>query len=265
MKYGERGPQSGKPEIAKKPAARPAVLDGRLTGAEGVVDDGCGRYVLQVKAKDLAKRYNVAKTPDGIRENFNVAPGQSLPVVIEPQEGGRRIEMMRWGLVPVWAKDPKIGYKLINARDDTIFDKPMWRGAVLKKRALIPATGFYEWQMPSGPKARKQPFYIHPKRTGIFSFAGVWSNWTDAEGKEWHTYSIITTEPNKEMAKVHNRMPVILDSAGEDAWLDPAKTARQDIEPFLRPYHDGGLEIYRVSDEVNSPANNDKHLIQPAA
>lgn len=230
-----------------------------------IIDDACGRYVLKVKAKDLAKRYNVAKGPADIRRNYNVAPGQILPVVVEPHEGERRIEMMRWGLVPVWAKDPKIGYKLINARDDTIFEKPMWRGVVLKKRALIPATGFYEWQKSTEPKGRKRPFYIHPKKTEIFSFAGVWSSWTDVEGKDWHTYSIVTTEPNKEMSKVHNRMPVILHPKDETGWLDPSKASRAEVEPLLRPYPDNGLEMYEVSDEVNSTANNNEHLIHPLA
>jgi putative SOS response-associated peptidase YedK len=230
-----------------------------------IIDDGCGRYVLQVKSKDLAKRYNLAKSPPGIGENYNVAPGQSLPVVVQPEGGERRIEMMRWGLVPVWAKDPKIGYKLINARDDTIFTKPVWRGLVLKKRALVPATGFYEWQKPAGAKAKKQPFYIRPKQTGIFSFAGVWSSWHDAEGKDWQTYSIITTEPNKEMARVHNRMPVILRPEDESSWLDTSRTAREDIEPFLRPYHDNGLEMYKVDTDVNSAANNSPELIRRLA
>ena len=228
-----------------------------------IVDDACGRYVLQTKAKDLAKHYNIARVLDDIRPNYNVAPGQIMPVVTE-DESGRRIELMKWGLIPFWAKDPKIGYKLINARDDTIFEKPVWRNVILKKRALIPANGFYEWQKPpEGSKEHNQPFYIHPKQTDLFSFAGVWESWKDVEGKEFKTYSIITTEPNKEMASVHNRMPVILHKDEESSWLEPSKVSRADVEPFLHPYEDKGLELYKVSSDVNATRNNDKILIAP--
>lgn len=228
-----------------------------------VNDDACGRYVLQTTAKDLAKRYNLAKAPAVIASNYNVAPGQTMPVVVE-EDGKIKVELMKWGLIPVWAKDPAIGYRLINARDDHIFEKPMWRGVILKKRALIPATGFYEWQKPpAGSKQHKTPFYIHPKQIDLFSFAGVWSSWKDKDGKELKTYSIITTQPNKEMAKVHNRMPVILRQSDEADWLEPSKAARQDVEPFLHPFEDHGLQMYKVSTEVNSTRNNNKDLLAP--
>ena len=185
-----------------------------------------------------------------------------MPVITADESGQRHMELMKWGLVPAWAKDPSIGYKLINARDDTIFEKPMWRGLVLKKRALIPADGFYEWKrLPEDGKERKQPFYIHPKQSDIFSFAGVWETWKDVEGKELKTYSIITTAPNEEMSSVHNRMPVILHPEDEASWLEPSKVSREEIEPFLHPYEDQGLEMYEVSKDVNSAANNDEHLI----
>ncbi len=222
----------------------------------------CGRYTLHKKAKDLAKRYNLATVPKDIQENFNVAPGQIMPVITEDETGNRQLGLMKWGLIPTWAKDPSIGYKLINARDDTIFEKPMWRGLVLRKRALIPADGFYEWKrLPEGNKERKQPFYIHPKQSDVFSFAGVWETWKDVEGKELKTYSIITTAPNEEMSSVHNRMPVILHPEDEASWLEPSKVKREEIELFLHPYEDQGLEMYEVSKDVNSAANNDEHLI----
>jgi putative SOS response-associated peptidase YedK len=222
----------------------------------------CGRYTLYKKAKVLAKRYNLATMPKDVQENFNVAPGQIMPVITADELGQPHLEFMRWGLIPTWAKDPSIGYKLINARDDTIFEKPMWRGLVLRKRALIPADGFYEWKrLPEGNKERKQPFYIRPKHLDVFSFAGVWETWKDAEGKELKTYSIITTAPNEEMSSVHNRMPVILHQEDEASWLEPSKVSRAEIEPFLHPYEDRGLEMYEVSKDVNSTANNDEHLI----
>lgn len=232
-------------------------------GAVRIFCSMCGRYTLHKKADDIAKRYNLALAPKEVQENFNVAPGQIMPVVTGSDDGPK-LEMMKWGLVPFWAKDPKIGYRLINARDDTIFDKPVWRKVILKKRCLIPADGFYEWKKPpEGSKERKQPFFIHPKQTDIFSFAGVWETWKDAEGMELKTYSIITTEPNKEMRKVHNRMPVILSQEEESAWLEPSRDSREEVEPFLHPYEDNGLEMYEVSSDVNVTRNNNEMLIYP--
>jgi putative SOS response-associated peptidase YedK len=229
-----------------------------------VIDDACGRYTLATNGSELAKRYNLATLPS-LRPNYNVAPGQTMPVVVD--HGGKSdLVLMKWGLIPFWAKDPKIGYRLINARSDTIFEKPVWRSVILKKRCLIPASGFYEWQKPSEVnKRRKQPYYIHPKRQNIFSFAGVWETWKDSGGTEWNTYSIVTTEPNKEMAKVHDRMPVILRQDDEASWLESSKTMRKDIEPFLHPSEDDSLEMYKVSEDVNSPSNNDKSLITALA
>lgn len=228
----------------------------------------CGRYTLHKKVDDIAKRYNLATVPTGIREefeNFNVAPGQLMPVITETSESKRKLEIMKWGLIPFWAKDPKIGYKLINARDDGIFDKPTWRSVILRKRCLIPADGFYEWKKTGeGKKVHKQPFYIRlPKQNELFSFAGVWDTWKDVEGLEHNTYSIITTEPNKEMASVHNRMPVILHPEDEASWLEPTKVTRSDIEPLLRPFEDGGLDLYEVSSDVNSTKNNEEKLVYP--
>jgi putative SOS response-associated peptidase YedK len=224
----------------------------------------CGRYTLHTKTDEIAKRFDLKTVPKDIPENFNVAPGQIMPVITE-DEGGRKLELMKWGLVPFWAKDPRIGYKLINARDDTIFVRPMWRTAVLKRRALIPADGFYEWKKfeDEDSKERKQPFYIRPKHEDLFAFAGVWETWQDAEGQKLKTYSIITTDPNKEMSSVHNRMPVILHQDDEASWLEPSKATREEVEPFLHPYEDNGLEMYEVSSDVNVTRNNDRKLIYP--
>jgi putative SOS response-associated peptidase YedK len=226
----------------------------------------CGRYTLHQNPHAIGKRYKVTDVPESIHENFNVAPGQQMPVVVSDESGKPKMELMKWGFVPVWAKDPKIGYKLINARDDTIFDKPMWRSVILKKRCLIPADGFYEWQKTiEGNKTHKQPFYIHPKQAPLFSFAGVWELWKDTDGGEHKTYSIITTEANKEMAGIHDRMPVILHPDEETAWLDHGSVDRASIEPLLHPYEDNGLTLYPVSDEVNKPRNNNPHLLEPVA
>lgn len=175
-----------------------------------------------------------------------------LPVITT--EG---LELMRWGLVPQWAKDEKIGYKLINARSETVFDKPMWRSIITKSRCLVPANGFYEWQKRADGK---QPYYIHPTDTDLFAFAGIWTRW-QYEGRERHTYSILTTEPNREMVNIHDRMPVILHRDDEAQWL--AADTREDIEPLLRPYPDGHLDMYEVSKSVNVTSANDETLIGP--
>jgi putative SOS response-associated peptidase YedK len=221
----------------------------------------CGRYTEYSSKDDLLVRYGISRTSAKISKNYNVAPGQFMPVIIR-KEKTKELLLMKWGLVPFWAKDPKIGNKLINARDETIFEKPIWRNIILKKRALIPANGFYEWKKPTTPKENKQPYYIRPKNQQIFSFAGVWETWKDVEGVEWNTYTIITTEPNKEMSPIHDRMPVIIQKEDEEAWLDPNSSDRASIKKFLKPYQDNGLVMWKVSDDINSVRNNDKYLIE---
>ncbi len=217
----------------------------------------CGRYTL-FGTKELTKRFNLGSKAGQIHANYNVAPGQMMPVIVD-DNGKNQILIMKWGLVPVWAKDSTIGYKLINARAESVFDKPMWKGSVMHKRCLVPSSGFYEWK--AVDEKTKQPYFIQPKDGGMFSFAGVFSSWKDAEGKELLTFSIITTEPNKEMAKIHNRMPVILHPEDEDKWLRPSSETRSDIESLLRPLEDGALQMHTVSRDVNSPKVNEERLI----
>jgi putative SOS response-associated peptidase YedK len=217
----------------------------------------CGRYAL-TEPDDIAERFDVEPPKQTVKPNFNAAPGQFMPVITEA-EGVRSLEIMKWGLVPVWAKDEKMGYKLINARAETLFAKNMWKSAVTKRRCLIPATSFYEWKGESGDKV---PFAIHPSDIDLFAFAGVWESWHSPAGETLHSYSIITTEPNNEMASIHNRMPVILQKDEENKWLNAGQD-QSAIESFLHPYHDDGLEIYEVSRDVNSVRNNDGHLVLP--
>jgi putative SOS response-associated peptidase YedK len=217
----------------------------------------CGRYAL-TEPDELLHRFDVDAPSEPIKPNYNVAPGQFMPVITE-QEGSRKLEIMKWGLVPVWAKDEKMGYKLINARAETLFSKNMWKSAVLKRRCLIPATSFYEWKGKTGDKV---PFLIHPKEIQLFAFAGVWESWHSPAGETLHSYSIITTEPNQEMTAIHNRMPVILQPDDEKAWLEAGDT-QEAIEGFLHPYHDNGLELFEVSKDVNAVRNNDGRLVLP--
>lgn len=221
----------------------------------------CGRYTVYQTDK-IKERFDVDSVPGDLRPNYNVAPGQDLPVVVEDKT--RHLKVMRWGLIPFWAKDQKIGYKLINARSETIFEKPMWKGAVTKHRCLVPANGFYEWKKLDGKD--KQPFYIRPKDQELFAFAGITSSWTDKEtGEVIDSYSIITTSPNKEMRKIHDRMPVILKPSDESHWLDASLDKPEAIDDFLHPYKDGGLEMYEVSRDVNTPRNNSEELLYPVA
>ena len=210
----------------------------------------CGRYTLYT-IDELEDRYRV-EVSGAIRPSYNVAPSQMMPVVTS-----NGMEIMRWGLIPKWAKDEKIGYKLINARSETSFEKPMWKGIIKRQRCLVPANGFYEWQK---RESGKQPYYIHLPDEAIFSFAGVWEAWRH-EGVDWHSYSILTTSPNHEMEPIHDRMPVILHEEDESQWL--AADTEEDIRVLLAPYNDGALETYEVSTGVNTVKVNNETLIGP--
>lgn len=208
----------------------------------------CGRYVVYT-TDNIEDRFNV-EVKDDLAPNYNVAPGQTMPVIT--QDG---LELMRWGLIPRWAKDDKIGYKMINARSETVFEKATWKGLITRKKCLIPANGFYEWQK---REDGKQPYFIHPKDEELFAFAGLWETWTH-EGRDWHTYTILTTSPNKEMESIHDRMPVILHREDEAQWL--AADIPDDIQALLNPYDNNGLEMYEVSKDVNTVKINNETLI----
>lgn len=222
----------------------------------------CGRYTLY-NAPHLDKRYNLANKFVS-KDNYNVAPRQRLPVIVE-QDGKREAILMQWGFIPFFSKDPTKGFRPINTVSETAFEKNMWRTAVKTHRALIPARGFYEWKKlydDKGKVERKVPYYIHPKSIDIFSFAGIYSIWNDAEGHPLFTFSIMTTAPNEEMKEIHDRMPVILRPEQETSWLEPANSEPEQLAKLLVPYEDHGLDMYEVSSDVNSPKNNDKHLAQ---
>lgn len=223
----------------------------------------CGRYALW-DLQAASEHFNVPPREfeeiiQHFMKNYNSAPTQFLPTVTADTKS-RHMQLMRWGLVAPWMKDYKdtFKYSTFNARSEDIFQKPLWKKAIRETRCIVPANGFYEWK----PTADgKQPFYVRPKNQKIFGFAGIYSKWEDAEGHSWPTYSIITTVPNNQMKDIHNRMPVILHKKDENRWLDSSLHEQQDLFDILQPYEDGGLEIVKVSRDVNNSRNNSPSLI----
>jgi len=223
----------------------------------------CGRFALAQEHKELIRKYGLLDDPTTSFQyspRYNIAPTQITPVVTNGER--KKLKGMKWGLVPHWAKDVSIGNKLINARAETAADKPSFRDSFKNKRCLIPATGFFEWREDPVSKTR-QPYYIKTKDQEIFSFAGLWSTWLDkSTGQELLTHTILTTEPNDFLKKIHNRMPVILPADKEDAWLDLA-LVKEKVQSLLAPYNSELMESYPVSKVVNSPKNDTPACIAP--
>ena len=218
----------------------------------------CGRYTLSTPAGRLAEEFQLDSTAE-ISPSYNVAPTQQVAAVVE-DEGGRRLEMFRWGLVPSWAEDPEIGARMINARSETAPEKPSFRSAFRRRRCLIAADGFYEWKREDGGK---QPYYFRMQDGRPFGFAGLWESWEKGDGT-LRTCTILTTRANSVLEGIHERMPVILPSDSYNAWLDP-DADREELGELMIPYPGDDLETYPVSRFVNSPRNNDERCIEPAA
>lgn len=231
----------------------------------------CGRYLLHADPALLERAFGFAEfseLPQQLCRRFNIGPTQTVPIVrdlpgrslqiVRKGGGGRELALARWGLIPAWAKEASIGNRMINARAETVAEKPAFRAAFRARRCIIPASGFYEWRRRgSGPK---QPYLIRRKDGAPMGFAGLWENWTDHETGEVVTSCvIITTEPNALMTELHDRMPVILDPGDYDSWLDPGRGGRE----LLRPCPEEWLEAVPVSTRVNSPRNDDESILQP--
>ncbi|NQV18288.1 MAG: SOS response-associated peptidase [Armatimonadetes bacterium] len=214
----------------------------------------CGRFALFSSVQAIKKYYNYLNEVQDWKANYNIAPSQKIPVIIN-KNGEKNLEFFQWGLIPFWAKDKKNGFKMINTRAETITEKPSFKYAFQKRRCLIPANGFYEWR-----KKDKQPFFIQMKDSEIFSFAGIWENWKSPQGDFIQSCSIITTSANDFMKEIHHRMPAILPKDKEITWL--SNQSQDKLLSLLRPFHSDGMTAHKVSKEVNSVKNNYKEFIE---
>ncbi|MFF8948598.1 SOS response-associated peptidase [Streptomyces sp. NPDC014940] len=243
----------------------------------------CGRYVSTRRPQDLAQLFHVDEWPvtEVLAPSWNVAPTDDVWAVLERAPRGddgatapsRELRPLRWGLVPSWAKEPKIGARMINARVETVHEKPAFRRAFAKRRCLLPADGFYEWQPVKDPvtgKARKQPYFIHPEDDQVMALAGLYEYWRDPavtqddDPAAWlMTCTIITTEATDAAGHVHPRMPLALTEDKYEAWLDPAHQDQEDLRALLGRPADGHLDALPVSTAVNNVRNNGPQLLDP--
>ncbi|HSG39791.1 MAG TPA: SOS response-associated peptidase [Thermoanaerobaculia bacterium] len=221
----------------------------------------CGRYTLSTPSDDIALLFDISELMP-LPPRYNMAPTQEAAVVRVVEPGGpRRLDLLKWGLIPFWAKEAAIGNKLINARSETVVEKASFRTSFKKKRCLIPADGFYEWKKEG---KLKQPYLIHRKDAKPFAFAGLWSAWRNPEGGQpVETFTILTTDANDLLRPLHNRMPVILDRENFDLWLDPKVEDAEKLQPLLVPYPVDDFEAFPVSRVVNSPAHDQPDCIAP--
>jgi putative SOS response-associated peptidase YedK len=220
----------------------------------------CGRFSLRTPGPVLAGQFDLPDVP-ALAPRYNIAPTQDVAVV-QQQAAGRMLLHMRWGLIPGWAGDPAIGARMINARAETVAEKPAFRAAFTRRRCLIPADGFYEWQRVDG---QKQPFYIRLHREQPFAFAGLWESWRGADGTVIDSCTLLTTEANGVLRPIHARMPVILKSDDYARWLDPELRQPEPLLDLLQPYPEAEMQSYPVSTHVNRATNDDPQCIAPAA
>jgi putative SOS response-associated peptidase YedK len=218
----------------------------------------CGRFTFQ-PTEAVYERFEISNRLDALVPRYNIAPGQMVPVLIA--NSPRRIVLMRWGLIPHWAKDEKTAYKMINARLETLTQRPAFRGLLSHNRCLVPASGFYEWK---GEGRDKTPYYIHPQDQQYIAFAGLYDVWITPTGEKLYTFTIITTAADPFMAKLHNRMPVVLERELEDDWLDPEITSAREVLGMLERSAGVTLDAYPVSRLVNKPSVESHALIQRA-
>ncbi|MGC8917296.1 MAG: SOS response-associated peptidase [Thermoanaerobaculum sp.] len=218
----------------------------------------CGRFVQATPGEVIAEVFGLPEVPQ-LAPRYNVAPTQNAAVVRQ-QKGRRTLVLFRWGLVPSWAKDPTIGNRLINARAETLAEKPAFRRALRLRRCVVPVTGFYEWKREG---AAKTPYFIRLKSGLPMALAGIWETWQPPEGPVLESFAIITTEANAFMAPIHDRMPAILPLAAVAFWLDEGPKGAEELQPLLVPAPDSWLEAFPVSRRVNNPAYDAPDCVAP--
>jgi len=239
----------------------------------------CGRYASSRRPQDLAEEFEIDQATvketvtEPLEPDFNVAPTKPVYAVLSREPDERRLRVLRWGLVPFWAKDPAIGNRMINARMETVTEKPAFRQAFAKRRCLLPADGYYEWypteQKTKSGKPLKQPFFIHPKDGSVLAMAGLYEIWRDPTRDDddpdrfkW-TCTVLTTSAPDDLGRIHDRMPLLVEPERYAAWLDPESTDPEDLRSLLVPAAPGRLDAFPVSTEVNSVRNNGPELVVP--
>jgi putative SOS response-associated peptidase YedK len=221
----------------------------------------CGRFTLTADPADLQQAFPQFTFPQQVAPRFNIAPSQ--PVLAIPNDRHNAADFFIWGLIPSWAKDPSIGSRLINARSETLSEKPSFRAGFKYRRCIIPADGFYEWKSQPGTKV-KVPYFIQLRSRQLFAFAGLWGEWQSPDGSQIRSCTIITTQPNEFMAAIHNRMPAILPTTVYSRWLDPAVQRLDELQSLLTPFPADEMAAHPVSTLVNNPANDRSECLVPA-
>jgi len=219
----------------------------------------CGRYTLSSPADLIAQTFGLDQVPE-LAPRYNIAPTQPVAAVRLDSAGRRRLDFLRWGLVPGWAQDPSIGNRMINARAETVHVKPAFRTALRHRRCLILSDGFYEWRKTS---EGKQPMHICMRDHHPFAFAGLWEHWQTPQGEALESCTIITTAANALLAPIHDRMPVILPPQHHDRWLDPAAPSVDPLRALLVPYAGEDMTAWPVDSRVNNPRNDSPHCMEP--
>ncbi len=221
----------------------------------------CGRFTLRTPTHRLAEAFGVRDLPN-LAPRYNIAPSQDVAAVRRAEDGdGRELVLLRWGLVPYWAKEPAIGNRMINARAETVAEKPAFRAAFRRRRCLVAADGFYEWQKTADGK--KQPWFIRLADDAPFAIAGLWERWKSPQGDAVESCTLITTEANETLEPIHDRMPVILAPDAWDAWLAPESASAGALTALLRPYTGDGLTAQRIGRLVNDPRSDEPACIAP--
>jgi len=219
----------------------------------------CGRFTLEISSETLKVIFGVSPF-ENILPRYNIAPTQMVLVLRNDPGNNRQLSYMKWGLIPHWAKEASIGNHMINARSETVDEKPSFRSALKHRRCIVPASGFYEWQKVG---TKKQPYYITLKDGSPMMFAGLWDRWVSPDGIVVESCTILTTSSNELVSPLHDRMPVILSRDVIDRWLDSRVTDPAELKSLLKPYQSDSMSLYLVSNMVNSPKNDDPGCIEP--